>query len=457
MARTIDMTRGGPSAGLLKFALPLMASSLLQQLYNTVDSIIVGRFVGLEALAAVGLCGTVINLLISFVTGAANGIAVVAARFMGAKDEYRLRLCATVSLLATLVLALLISTVGVAVSEPLLQAIHTPADVMESALSYLRISFSLSSFMILYNSGSALLRAMGDAKTSLYFLLAACVSNVFLDYIFVVVFSMGTDGAAWATVLAQGVSAALVVLWLLKKVRPEKIERAARQKATAILREIAAIGLPTGIQQTIGSISGVIVQNLINAFGTLYIAANNIVVKVDHFCVMPIMSFSAALNTFVGQNVGAKRMDRVRRGARDGLLIGSGISLVSTAIMLLFGRYCMLLFTDDQSAIATAMTMLSIIAPFWIGMAAQQNVASILRGMGESVLPMAVSVLGLFLFRIPSAYLLYAATGNPFTCWWSMAMNWALCGLILLVYYVSGRWRQNRRIIRAMGDLFGQR
>lgn len=194
-----------------------------------------------------------------------------------------------------------------------------------------------------------------------------------------------------------------------------------------------------------------------NAFGTLYIAANNIVVKVDHFCVMPIMSFSAALNTFVGQNVGAKRMDRVRRGARDGLLIGSGISLVSTAIMLLFGRYCMLLFTDDQSAIATAMTMLSIIAPFWIGMAAQQNVASILRGMGESVLPMAVSVLGLFLFRIPSAYLLYAATGNPFTCWWGMAMNWALCGLILLVYYVSGRWRQNRRIIRAMGDLFGQR
>ena len=125
--------------------------------------------------------------------------------------------------------------------------------------------------------------------------------------------------------------------------------------------------------------------------------------------------------------------------------------------MLLFGRYCMLLFTDDQSAIATAMTMLSIIAPFWIGMAAQQNVASILRGMGESVLPMAVSVLGLFLFRIPSAYLLYAATGNPFTCWWGMAMNWALCGLILLVYYVSGRWRQNRRIIRAMGDLFGQR
>lgn len=448
MARTMDMTQGRPAASLLHFAIPLMLSSLLQQLYNTVDSIIVGRFVGLEALAAVGLCGTVVNLLISFVTGASNGMVVITARAKGARDERMMRLCISVSLMVTFVLAVIISLLGMAISSSLLRWINTPADVFDSAVSYLHISFSLSVFMIFYNTGSALLRGMGDSKTSLYILLAACVSNIFLDYLFVAVWGMGTDGAAWATVAAQGVSAVLVLWVLFKNIRPERIHAQDRAEAKAVLQDILVVGLPTGVQQTIGSMGGIVVQNLINSFGTLYIAANNIVVKVDHFCVMPIMSFTTALNTYVGQNVGAGRMDRVKRGARDALIIGSVLSLVSTAIMLLFGRYPMRLFTDDMVAIDAAMSILSVIAPFWIGFAAQQNVAAILRGMGESVIPMVVALAGLFCIRICGAYLLVHLTGNPYMCWLAMGLNWAISGAAMFVYYATGLWKRNRRIRR---------
>lgn len=448
---TIDMTQGGITINLLRFALPLMLSSMLQQLYNTVDSIIVGRYVGLEALAAVGMCGTVINLLISFLTGVTSGMTVVVAKYRGARNGAMTWTTVLASLGMTLLLALVISAAGFWGCGALLRWIDTPAELMDSARRYLRISFGLCAFMTLYNTGSALLRGLGNARAPLLILLATCVVNVLLDVLFVAVWGWGTDGAAWATMIAQGISAVLMLRPLLRAVQPPADPCLHRAEGLRAAREILLIGLPSGVQQLLSSLCGVVVQGLINSFGTLYIAANNIVVKVDHFCVQPIMSFSAALNTFISQNAGAGDMRRVRRGARAGLIAGSVLALASSVLMLLFGRYPMYLFTDDQAAIDTAFRILCIIVPFWVFFAAQHNVSAILRGLGDGLIPMVVSMCSLILLRIPLAYLLYAWTGDEMTNWWSMAAIWAVTGGILLFYYLSGRWKQNPRIRRFIG------
>ena len=341
------MTEGVIWKEILLFSIPLLLGNLFQQLYNAVDSVVVGNYIGAQALAAVGSSAPVINLLVSFFMGLAVGAGVIISRYFGARKKEELHIAVHTSLALTFAAGLVMTLIGVLISPYVLQWVGTPSDVMESSVLYLRIYFLGILSVMVYNMGSGILRAVGDSRNPLYFLIVSSVTNIILDMLFVIVFHMGIAGVGWATLIAQTISAVLTMLLLMRTKEEYQVKLKHIRFHKHMLYEIVRLGLPSGLQNAIVSFSNVIVQSNINAFGSLAMAGCGSYTKIDGFAILPVMSYSMALTTFTGQNMGAKKYDRVKQGAKTGILMSVLTIVCISALLLMLGPNVLAISDSD--------------------------------------------------------------------------------------------------------------
>ena len=431
------MTEGVIWKEILLFSIPLLLGNLFQQLYNAVDSVVVGNYIGAQALAAVGSSAPVINLLVSFFMGLAVGAGVIISRYFGARKKEELHIAVHTSLALTFAAGLVMTLIGVLISPYVLQWVGTPSDVMESSVLYLRIYFLGILSVMVYNMGSGILRAVGDSRNPLYFLIVSSVTNIILDMLFVIVFHMGIAGVGWATLIAQTISAVLTMLLLMRTKEEYQVKLKHIRFHKHMLYEIVRLGLPSGLQNAIVSFSNVIVQSNINAFGSLAMAGCGSYTKIDGFAILPVMSYSMALTTFTGQNMGAKKYDRVKQGAKTGILI---TIVCISALLLILGPNVLAIFSSDPTVINYGLYMMHVLAPGYIFLAISHAFNGIIRGAGITTVPMIVMVTcwcGLRMAWILTSVPLFHDIGVVFMGW---PLTWIASALWLFLYYRKGSW-----------------
>lgn len=442
-----DLTNGNILKQIIIFSIPLLIGNLFQQLYNTVDSVIVGNFVGKEALAAVGASGPIINMLVGFFMGLATGASVVISQYYGAKDNRRLHDAVHTSMALTIVMGIILTIVGSLLSPLMVEWMGTPSDVFDSATLYLKIYFYGVLGLLVYNMGSGILRAIGDAKRPLYFLIFSSLMNIVLDYTFVVYFKMGIAGVAWATLISQCVSAIMVLILLSRSQEAYRIIFKDLKLSKDMLHKVISIGLPSGIQQSIVSFSNVIVQSYINSFGASAMAANSSWTKIDSFIILPMMSFSLAVTTFVGQNLGARQKERALQGTKTALWLSFSVTAFLSVLVYFNATSLIQIFSNDPEVIAYAKVMMNIFIPAYVFLCMVQIYAGTLRGAGVANPPMLIMIFCYVIVRQ-----IYLAIAVPLTHNFGFVMagfpvTWALCALLLWLYYRRKTWLNNVKII----------
>ena len=452
--QTVDMRGGNPVSQIVRFSIPMLLGNIAQQLYNTVDSIIVGRFVGDNALAAVGSAGPILNLMIVLFIGISTGASIMVSQYFGAQRKEDLAKAVGSCITLTGAASLLIMIVGPLVAGPLLRLLNTPESIIEWCQSYLTIIFLGIAGGGYYNIMSGVMRGLGDSGSALNYLLVATVANIVLDYVFVAKFGLGVAGVAWATVIAQFLSAILSVIKIMNMKNMFELKRQHLFPGSSYFRTLIRLGLPSGVTQAIFSMSMIVVQSLTNSFGELFIAANVIVMRIDGFVMMPAFSLGTAMTTFAGQNIGAGFMDRVEKGARNGTLTAMGISAVITALILLFGKGLMGVFTTTPELIDLSFRMMKILAPGYIAMEVTQCLSGIMRGAGDTVTPMWISIVNTILIRVPLAYGLVALSrtpelpqGNCAMMFVSLLITWIIGAFLTFILYRTGRWKKKAALM----------
>lgn len=440
MNESTDLINGKIWKAILWFSIPMLVGNLFQQLYNTVDSYVVGNFVSSGALAAVGQSTPIINTLVGFFTGLATGAGVVIAQYFGGNHLNKMKKAIHTSIALTLILCVLFTILGIGLSKQILILIGSPDSVMAPASLYLRIYFGGISFVCIYNMGSGILRAVGDSKTPLYYLIVASIINIILDFVFVLYFHMGVAGAGWATFIAQGISALLVMIKLVFSKEIYKVEFKDISIDMPILKKIIEIGIPTALQQSIVSFSNVIVQSYINSFGANAVAGYTSYVKIDGFLQLPIQSFAMAITTFTGQNIGAHAIDRVKKGLRTTMAMTFGVTTIGVLIIYIFGEQLVGIFSSDPEVIKYGYLMARIFASGYLTLPVIQIISGALRGVGLSNIPMYFMV-GTFVF-LRQIYLAIAVPlthniGIVFAGW---PVTWVICMIGLLFYYFRVHW-----------------
>ncbi|MCI9271358.1 MAG: MATE family efflux transporter [Dorea sp.] len=444
----VDMTVGKPWEDIVIFTVPMLIGNIAQQLYNTVDSVVVGQFVGDNALAAVGSAGPILNLLIVLFVGISMGAGIMVSQYLGARNREALSKTIGTSIILTGIASLLVMVLATLAARPLLELLNTPATIIDWCTSYLRILFIGVAGMAFYNILSGILRGLGDSMSALAYLLAASGLNIVLDLLFVAKLDMGVAGVALATAIAQGISALLCIRRLTKLGdlfdMKWKYIRLFRQYAGGIIR----LGVPSGVTQAIMSMAMLVVQSLTNSFGELFIAANVIVMRVDGFAMMPNFSFGTAMTTYAGQNVGAGEYERVSRGAKQGTLMAMGTSAVIVGLILLFGRHLMKIFTNTSELVTLSMQMMTILAVGYVAVAVTQTLSGVMRGAGDTMTPMWISMVSTIVIRVPLAYGLVHLSKTPelpegerACIFISLLISWVLGALITSVFYKRGKWR----------------
>mgnify|MGYP004467702421 FL=1 len=440
MNESTDLIHGKIWKAILWFSIPMLVGNLFQQLYNTVDSYVVGNFVSSGALAAVGQSTPIINTLVGFFTGLATGAGVVIAQYFGGNHLNKMKKAIHTSIALTLILCVLFTILGIGLSHQILVLIGSPDSVMAPAALYLRIYFGGISFVCIYNMGSGILRAVGDSKTPLYYLIVASIINIILDFVFVLYFHMGVAGAGWATFIAQGISALLVIIKLVFSKEIYKVEIKEISIDKPILKKIIEIGIPTALQQSIVSFSNVIVQSYINTFGANAVAGYTSYIKIDGFLQLPIQSFAMAITTFTGQNIGAHAIDRVKKGLRTTMAMTFGVTLIGVTLVYLFGEQLVGIFSSDPEVIKYGYLMARIFAAGYLTLPVIHIISGALRGVGLSNIPMYFMV-GTFVF-LRQIYLAIAVPlthniGIVFAGW---PVTWIVCMIGLLFYYFRVHW-----------------
>lgn len=431
-----QITEGVIWKQLLVFCFPIILGTLFQQMYNAADVIVVGHFVGKEALACVGgSSGTVINLVVGFFVGLSSGATVIVSRAYGAGKTAELDKAVHASMALSVAGSMILMVAGFIWAPKVLEMMDTPQEVVEGSLVYLRIYFAGILFVFIYNIGSAILRAMGDSRKPLYYLIVCCVINILLDVILVVVFRMGVAGVAIATVTAQAISAALTVRALMRLDVAYCLKLHKIRFHREVLFSIIWIGLPAGFQSVMNSISGIIMQAAVNGLGTDAVAGNTAYAKLDAIFWMISGAFSVSIATFVGQNYGAGKYERMRRSVW--VCLGLDV-LVSGGLSVLFmtcGRYLLYLFTADADVINSGLEVLRAIAPYYVLVAFYEIFTSALRGMGDVVVPMVMNILGLCMVRI--LWIVFAVPHFPdlYHIILSCPVSWAVTAAIFIVYY----------------------
>lgn len=436
----VNLTEGPIGRQIVLFTIPLLLGNVFQQFYNTADTVIVGKFVGKEALAAVGSSGALINLLVSLLMGVAVGAGVVISRYYGAQQYEEMRATIHTTITFGLTAGVVLSVLGVAVTPFILRWMQTPESVMDSSVLYFRIYFAGVLTTVMYNIGSGIFRALGDSKRPLYFLMVSTVVNVALDLLFVAVFRWGIGGAAAATVIAQGLSMALVYWRLLRTKEVYRVEWRELCLTRRYLSQIVSIGLPSGIQNAIVSLSNVVVQSNINSFGEIAMAGCAAYNKLDGFALLPSGSFSMALSTFVSQNIGAKQHERAKRGAVFGLAATMVVSELGGLIIYLFAPQMVSIFNSDPEIIGYGVLMARNIVFAYCLVAYSHGMAGVLRGAGLSRVPMFVMVGCWCVLRVTWIQLMVPLTGDIRVVFWSYPITWVCSAAILTVYFLKVDW-----------------
>ena len=438
--KTRLMTEGSIWKNILLFSMPLILGNLLQQLYNTADSIIVGNFLGSNALAAVGSSGSPIYLLIGFSQGIAVGAGVVVAQYLGAKDRKDAQDAIHTSLAIAVILGILLTVGGILFSRTLLVWMNTPAEVLPDAVTYMKIYFGGVLFSVVYNMAAGILNAAGNSQRSLIYLGFASVTNIILDLLFIAVFRMGVEGAAIATDLSQLVSCVLSLAFLSRVKADYQVTLRNIKVHPKMASRIVRIGLPTGIQNMVISFSNVLVQSSVNGYGAAAMAGFAAYMKIDGFNILPVTSFSMAATTFVGQNYGAGKIDRVKKGMWVTLAMGVIYTLVTGGLLLAFQNPIMRLFTSDDSVVAFGVTAMHYFCPFYFLLAILHGLAGAVRGTGRSVPPMVVLLVSLCLFRVVWIQFVLPLFHNIDGIFVLYPVSWAF-GAVLMVFYAwKGNW-----------------
>ena len=441
-ARTINsngITEGVIWKQIISFFFPILLGTFFQQLYNTADAVIVGQFLGKEALAAVGGgTGTAINLLIGFFTGLSSGATVVISQHYGAKNEERVEKAIHTAIALALVGGLIISVAGYIFTVPLLEAIGTPDDVLPLAIRYMHIYFLGGIPVVMYNMGAGIFRAMGDSKSPFYFLLASCLTNIVLDILFVGVFHTGVEGAAIATVISQLLSMVLIFITLMRRKDSAKLRIRKIAFDRRLLSQMLMIGFPAGIQSIMYTISNLIIQTAINQFGTDTAAAWAGWSKLDQIFWMFINAFSIAITTFVGQNYGAGKIDRARKGVRTVTLMSAVSTFVIEAGYFLVGRYGLMLFITDSTVLEVGVEIMHFIVPWYITYIAIEILSGAIRGAGKSMIPTIISVVGICVLRIIWIYVVPLFDTSILGVLFSYPFSWIVTSLLFIIYYFKG-------------------
>jgi putative MATE family efflux protein len=441
-----DLTKGNESKLILQFAAPMLLGNVFQQLYNIVDSIIVGNFIGKEALAAVGASFPIIFTLISLVIGFAMGATIIIAQYFGSKQMEKVKLTIDTLYIVLFFASIAISIIGIALTGPILRLIQLPEEVFPQARLYLIIYLSGLVFFFGFNGTSAILRGLGDSKTPLYFLIIATLANLVFDLLFVIVFKWGIAGVAIATVISQGGAFFTAIIYLNKTHTLMKFSIFRLKFDKEIFRNSMRIGLPSGLQQTFVSLGLLAITWIVNLFGVNVIAAYSIAMRIDSLASLPAMNFSAALSTFVGQNIGANKTERVRAGLIATLKMTILISVFFSVIAILFSRFLMGLFTNDQEVIAIGVKYLIIVSSFYLLFSTLFVINGVMRGAGDTLIPMFITLFALWFARIPIAWFLSQRIGET-GIWWSMPIGWFIGMAMGILYYRSGRWKK-KAVIR---------
>lgn len=435
-----DLSVGKESKLIFQFATPMLLGNMFQQLYNVVDSIIVGRFIGKEALAAVGSSFPIIFALISFIIGIAIGSTVIISQYFGAKDFEKVKRAIDTLYIFIFFASLAVSLLGIYFSTEIFQLLGLPPEVVPQADSYLRIYLSGLVLFFGFNATSAILRGLGDSKTPLYFMIIATIMNIGLDILFVVGFGWGIEGAAMATIVAQGGAFITAIIYLNRT--HEIINLSWRRMVfdKELFRANFRIGIPIGLQQSFVALSMMVMYWLVNPFGTNSVAAYSVVFRIDSFAAMPAMNFAAALSTFVGQNLGANKPERVRTGLISTIVMTSIFALTITSIALLLAEPLMRLFTNDPEVISIGMDYLYVVSPFYIVFTTMFTIGGVMRGAGDTMIPMLITFIALWVVRIPLCYYLSLDMG-VIGIWWGIPGAWLAGALLSFLYYLTGKWK----------------
>lgn len=443
----VDMTEGTPWRKIALFTLPMLLGNIAQQLYNTVDSIVVGRYIGDSALAAVGSAGPIVNLLYVLYIGIGMGAGIMVSQYFGARNREELSETIGSCMVLTAISVLFIMIIAFFITRPLLELLNTPETIIDGCNSYLLILFIGSAGLAYYNILSGLLRGLGDSVSALIYLVISTAINIVLDVYFVAGLNLGIAGVAYATVIAQTVSALLCLkrLMQMKNLFEIKLRNLKLSKKHSL--NIIRLGLPSGVTQAIFSMAMIIVQSLTNSFGELFIAANVIVMRVDGFAILPEFSFGTALTTYAGQNAGAKLYDRLKKGTRQGTVMALGTSAVITLIILFFGRNLMEIFTETPELVDLSEQMMKILAFGYLALTVTQCLSGAMRGAGDTMTPMWISLLSTVVIRVPLAYALAYLTRTPElpngrqeSVFISLLCSWVLGAFMTFVAYKRGKW-----------------
>ena len=426
--------------GIVSFAIPMFLGNLFQQLYNTVDSLIVGKFLGSEALAAVTSSGSLIFLMVGFFNGIAMGAGVVISKYFGAKDYDNLKKAVHTDVAFGLVAGGLLTIIGLILAPQMLLWMGTPADVLPNSIAYFRTYFAGSLAFVMYNIVMGILQATGDSKHPLYYLIFSSVVNVVLDILFVGVFRWGVASAALATAISQATSALLCFIRLVWTKDVYQVHIREIRFHSQMLKQIISIGLPTGMQNSIIAIANVVVQSNINAFGMLAVAGSGVYSKIEGFVFLPITCFSMSLTTFIGQNLGAKQFDRAKKGARFGVICSVFLAEVVGVLVYTLMPVLATFFDNNQDVVAIATLQARTESLFYFLLAFSHCISGILRGAGKSAVPMYVMLISWCAIRI--TYITIAVQIVPVvqTIYWAYPLTWSISSIIFLIYYLKVDW-----------------
>ena len=447
-----NLTEGKPLKLLFFFAVPMVVGNLFQQLYNMVDSMVVGRFVGEDALAAVGSSFPVVFLSVAVAAGLSMGCTVVISQFFGAGKIREMKVTVSTALISLGVIGLIIMGIGELTSFPLLKLLGTDPDIMTDSLAYLRIYFGGAVFLFLYNSLNGIYNALGDSQTPLKFLMVSALTNIVLDLLFVIKFHMGVAGVAWATLIAQGLCAFISFFVLVRRIRRMEDGPGVREKEFSYFdldaaRRIAKVGVPSMLQQSIVSVSMMMMQGLVNSYGKVFVAGYTAATKIDTLAMLPNMNFSNAMSSYTAQNIGAGKVDRVKQGYRSCLVMVFIFSVIITLLIYLFGPQLLGLFLEqgsEGSAMSYGLKYMKTVSVFYLLMGALFVGNGLLRGAGDMGAFMLSSIVNLF-SRVAIAYLLAHYIGAS-AIWWSIPTGWAIGFIFSHMRVKSGKWMSKRLV-----------
>lgn len=431
----VDMTEGKITGHIVSFALPLLIGNIFQQLYNTVDTWVVGNYVSNEAFSAVGSVGPIINMLIGFYLGLSSGAGVVISQYYGAKNEEKVSKTVHTAILMTVILSVVFTAVGIIMTPFMLEMMKTPDEVFPESQAYLSIYFSGIIGLMIYNIGSGILRAVGDSTRPFLFLVVSAVINTVLDLVFVIVFDMGVEGVAYATIIAQGISAVLCIITLAMSKSCVRLTLRGLKISWEMLAKIIKVGIPAALQMAITSFSNVFVQSYINYFGQDCMAGWTAYAKIDQLMFLPMQSLALASTTFVGQNLGKNQVDRAKEGVRKTLKIAMAATLILMIPVMIASPYLVAFFNDKAEVIEIGSLLLRVVTPFYVLCCINQIYSGALRGSGNTKIPMYIMLASFVVFRQIYLFIMSNVCNEIIPIALSYPAGWLLCSALTLIYY----------------------